>query len=269
MLRIGEFATLTGISIHMLRHYDQIGLLVPKQVDHTSRYRYYGEDQIITANRIQILKELGFSLRTISEMNTASDHTVRELLDEKIVEKREEAKQIEKQIRHLQRASKNLERYSELIFSVKIKSLPSRKVVFLRNNIARFDEEGLLWERLDRECTANGIIPVSGEYAYAITHNIDEKNGLIDTEVQRIISGIPVGKSGLRFSEFPETEAAVISVKGVYSRMSEISAYVYRFVQDTDYDISGVPLRKYLVSPESEPDPHQFITEYYFPLKRR
>ncbi len=30
MLKIGEFSTLTGISIHMLRNYDKIGLLRPE-----------------------------------------------------------------------------------------------------------------------------------------------------------------------------------------------------------------------------------------------
>lgn len=29
MLKIGEFATITGISINMLRNYDKIGLLIP------------------------------------------------------------------------------------------------------------------------------------------------------------------------------------------------------------------------------------------------
>lgn len=29
MLRIGEFSALSGISIHMLRNYDKIGLLIP------------------------------------------------------------------------------------------------------------------------------------------------------------------------------------------------------------------------------------------------
>lgn len=32
MLRIGEFAELSSITIHMLRNYDKIGLLCPKHV---------------------------------------------------------------------------------------------------------------------------------------------------------------------------------------------------------------------------------------------
>ena len=33
MLRIGEFSVLTQISIYMLRHYNEIGLLMPEYVD--------------------------------------------------------------------------------------------------------------------------------------------------------------------------------------------------------------------------------------------
>lgn len=47
MLKIGEFATITGISINMLRNYDKIGLLIPEYVDEVNNYRYYNESQII------------------------------------------------------------------------------------------------------------------------------------------------------------------------------------------------------------------------------
>lgn len=38
MLRIGDFSTLSKISIHMLRHYDKLDLLVPVHVDHETGY---------------------------------------------------------------------------------------------------------------------------------------------------------------------------------------------------------------------------------------
>lgn len=33
MFKIGEFSKLSRISIRMLRHYDEIGLLVPEHID--------------------------------------------------------------------------------------------------------------------------------------------------------------------------------------------------------------------------------------------
>ena len=62
MLKIGEFSKLSRISVRMLRHYDEIGLLKPAQIDRFTDYRYYREDQPPTAGRIAALKEMGFSL---------------------------------------------------------------------------------------------------------------------------------------------------------------------------------------------------------------
>ena len=52
MLKIGVFSKLSSISIRMLRHYDEIGLLEPKTIDSESGYRYYSEAQLPIAERI-------------------------------------------------------------------------------------------------------------------------------------------------------------------------------------------------------------------------
>ena len=41
MLKIGDFSKLSRVSIRMLRHYDEIGLLKPVWIDPESGYRYY------------------------------------------------------------------------------------------------------------------------------------------------------------------------------------------------------------------------------------
>ena len=56
MLKIGEFSKLSRVSIRMLRHYDEIGLLHPASIDPFTGYRYYSEDQLPTAGRITALR---------------------------------------------------------------------------------------------------------------------------------------------------------------------------------------------------------------------
>jgi DNA-binding transcriptional MerR regulator len=65
MLKIGEFAMLAHISIRMLRHYDELGLLKPAHIDRESGYRYYSLDQLPRLNRILALKDLGLALEEI------------------------------------------------------------------------------------------------------------------------------------------------------------------------------------------------------------
>jgi DNA-binding transcriptional MerR regulator len=62
MFSIGEFARLGDVSVRTLRHYDEIGLLRPAQVDPVTGYRGYSPDQLGQLNRIIALKELGLSL---------------------------------------------------------------------------------------------------------------------------------------------------------------------------------------------------------------
>ena len=68
MLKIGDFSKLSRITIRMLRHYDEIGILHPVDVDHMTGYRYYSEAQLPLAGRIQALKDLGFGLSVIREI---------------------------------------------------------------------------------------------------------------------------------------------------------------------------------------------------------
>ena len=65
MLKIGEFSKLSRVSVRMLRHYDEIGLLKPAKIDRFTDYRYYREDQLPIAGRIAALKDMGFSLADI------------------------------------------------------------------------------------------------------------------------------------------------------------------------------------------------------------
>jgi DNA-binding transcriptional MerR regulator len=46
MMKIGEFAGITGLSVKALRHYDERAVLAPADVDERSGYREYGESQV-------------------------------------------------------------------------------------------------------------------------------------------------------------------------------------------------------------------------------
>ena len=66
MFKIGEFSRLSRVSVRMLRHYDQLGLLTPSQTDPFTGYRYYSAEQLTRLNRIIALRDLGFSLEQIA-----------------------------------------------------------------------------------------------------------------------------------------------------------------------------------------------------------
>jgi hypothetical protein len=47
---VGQFATMTHLSVKTLRHYHDVGLLEPARVDADTGYRYYALDQLPTAS---------------------------------------------------------------------------------------------------------------------------------------------------------------------------------------------------------------------------
>ncbi|MFW6034061.1 MAG: MerR family transcriptional regulator, partial [bacterium] len=65
---IGDLARLGGVSVRMLRHYDDLGLLRPAEVDEWTGRRRYQVGQLEVLNRIVTLKELGFTLQQVGEL---------------------------------------------------------------------------------------------------------------------------------------------------------------------------------------------------------
>lgn len=73
---IGQFSSVTELSIKTLRHYHEKGILVPAIVDEFTKYRYYNDANFETARIIKILKDFDFTLNEIKEIiNECDDET--------------------------------------------------------------------------------------------------------------------------------------------------------------------------------------------------
>jgi DNA-binding transcriptional MerR regulator len=68
MFKIGEFARMGQVSVRTLRHYEEIGLLKPFQIDRYTGYRYYSATQLPRLNRILAFKDVGLSLEQIGQL---------------------------------------------------------------------------------------------------------------------------------------------------------------------------------------------------------
>jgi DNA-binding transcriptional MerR regulator len=68
MFRIGDFSRIARVSARLLRFYDEMGLLSPARADPNTGYRYYTMAQLAALNRIVVLKELGFTLEQVRDI---------------------------------------------------------------------------------------------------------------------------------------------------------------------------------------------------------
>ncbi|MGW2426561.1 MerR family transcriptional regulator [Streptomyces sp. NPDC001709] len=76
-LSIGDFSRATHMSVKTLRHYHEIGLLEPADVDPQTGYRRYSAEQIPTAQVVRRFRDLAMPLEEIRTVLAASDVATR------------------------------------------------------------------------------------------------------------------------------------------------------------------------------------------------
>jgi DNA-binding transcriptional MerR regulator len=79
-LTVGEFARITHLSVKTLRHYHQVGLLEPAEVNPDTGYRYYNVAQIPTVQVIRRLRDLEMPVADVKAVLTAPDAPARNVL---------------------------------------------------------------------------------------------------------------------------------------------------------------------------------------------
>lgn len=67
MLKVGELARRSGLTVRALHHFDQIGLLSPSARSDAG-YRLYGRDDVARLHAIQALRHLGLPLKEVAAM---------------------------------------------------------------------------------------------------------------------------------------------------------------------------------------------------------
>lgn len=72
-MSIGDFASVTQLSVKALRHYHELGLLQPAWTDPVTSYRYYTRDQARTAKTISLLRRLDMPLGEIRDLLTSAE----------------------------------------------------------------------------------------------------------------------------------------------------------------------------------------------------
>lgn len=101
-LTVGEVASLVGVSIRTLHHWDEVGLVQPESRT-SSGYRAYSAADMARIHRVLVYQELGFSLASIlgilddPEVDAVAQlRQQRDLIDERIARLQQMAQAIER-----------------------------------------------------------------------------------------------------------------------------------------------------------------------------
>jgi DNA-binding transcriptional MerR regulator len=134
--KIGEIAEKTGITVRTLRHYHEIGILIPSGITETG-YRTYSRNDIIRLHQIIGLKNLGFNLKEIKIILERKDYDPKQLLRTQIMT-------IEKQIKLQEKIKLQLESILLNLINNKESSIDDfieTIGVYKMNSIAFFSKE--------------------------------------------------------------------------------------------------------------------------------
>jgi phosphoribosylaminoimidazole-succinocarboxamide synthase len=77
LVGVGAFAQLSGLTVETLRHYHQVGLLVPAEVDDRTGYRRYRLRQLPRARAFAALRDVGMPLGDVAAVVDATDREAR------------------------------------------------------------------------------------------------------------------------------------------------------------------------------------------------
>jgi len=77
ILTIGEFSKMTYLSVKALRHFHDVGLLTPVDIDAATGYRHYASSQVGTAQAIRRFRDLDMPIDDVRRVLEAPDLSVR------------------------------------------------------------------------------------------------------------------------------------------------------------------------------------------------
>ena len=272
MLKIGDFSKLSRVSIRMLRHYDEIGLLKPAETDPFTGYRYYSEKQLPVIGRITALKDMGFGLSAIGEMITGYEDKALLIrcLQLKQAELAEQQRETEYRLRLLETALERLRKDEQAMkYDVTLKTFPSRHAASVRMTLPCYEQEGMLWDMLMSETAHLNLVPDDPCYCCAVFHDREFKEADVDVEVYKTVRGPYPDTEHVRFRTLPEVTAATAVCRGSYDQMGEVMAAVAEWVTDNGYELCGPAFNIYHVSPHETSDPNEYVTEVCFPVRKK
>ncbi len=273
MLKIGDFSKLSRISVRMLRHYDEVGLLHPRETDALTGYRFYGEDQILTAGRIAAFRDMGFGLTAIADMLRETEPgCILERLELHRQELLEQSSEVGAKLRQVELAIARLgkdENMKDNTYEVAVKEIPARYVASVRSILESYNYEGRLWHYLMSETKDQQMQPGDPCLAFGFYHDREYKEHDVDVEIQMTVSGTYQDTEHVKFKEVPACLVASAMHYGSYEEINRATAAVAAWIEANGYEYNGATFSIYHVSPHQTQNPDELVTEVCYPVRRK
>jgi DNA-binding transcriptional MerR regulator len=266
-IAIGDFSRMTHLSIKALRHYHDVGVLEPAEIDPYSGYRFYDASQVPVAQVIRRFRALGMPLDQVRSVLSAPDIRSR---NEVIVA---HLRRMESQLTETQSTVASLRSLLEkqaAPVAIEHRSVAAVRALAITETVAAADFAdwwtGAFGE-LHAELRAAGIDPAGQAGALY-------SGDLFEQALGQMVAFVPVdehalvpGRSGrASITEIPAAELAIAVHRGSFDDLDQTYGALGTYVTARELGVDA-PIREYyLVSPLDTEDQSQYVTEVGWPV---
>ncbi len=268
-LKIGEFSRLCRVTVRTLRHYEQIGLLIPEIVDRWTGYRYYTFGQLQKMQSILTLKQLGYPLEEIRDLWDDNSHVPSpDSLEEKIRICESELEQLKVRHRMLKAMIASRKKINKME-KIYIESLPAITVASHRTIIPTYDDLGrLCYEVIGPEMARLGCECPEPGYCYSIEHG-GYKPQDIDIEYCEKVTSKGTDSDIIKFKDIPEVPTAVcMKVFGSYDKLYQNFVDLFAWIEKEGYKVVGEPRSNYIDGIWNQEDSDLWLTIIQVPVEK-
>jgi len=271
MIKIGDFARLSQVSVVTLRYYDEMDLLKPIRVDDFTGYRYYSANQLPRLNRILALKDLGFSLEQIRLMlvDGLSPEQLRSMLtaqraevEKRIGDEQQRLVRIEARLRQIELEDKMPD------YDVVVKTVPAMLVAACRVTIPTNDQVpaylgpaySRVYDYLRQQHVKDNGLCLTVWHSPADVYENEDAEAIVPVDRQ-----LP-GTDQVKVYELPSTQVASVVHQGNFEEFTQGHAALLEWIDLNGYKITG-PYRELYIK-HNKGNLSDTTTEIQFPVEK-
>jgi DNA-binding transcriptional MerR regulator len=263
-LGIGDFSRMTHLSVKALRHYHDLGLLTPAEIDPASGYRFYEPSQVPVAQVIRRFRDLGMPLEEIRQVLRAPDAGARNQVI----------------VAHMQRMESQLAATQSVVASlrsllagppepiaVEHRSVGATQALAIRELVSMPDMDAW-WDGAFAElnaAVAAAAVPPAGPRAALYPAELFQLDaGEITAYIPVTGEMRPAGRAAM--VDIPAAELAVAVHKGTMADLDQTYGALGTYVARREIGAGGPIREHYLVTAFDTDDESRHVTEVGWPV---
>jgi DNA-binding transcriptional MerR regulator len=270
LIPIGRFARLVGLTHRALRHYDELGLLVPAVTDEQTGRRLYSRAQLEAAETIVALRELELPLAEIrAVVAAADDRDVRRVLAThraRLADRAAATQRILERLDDLIDGRRPLvPTPDDVLYRIELEELPEQHVLSVRARVRQEELKEFIptaFEEIEARLREAG--GTEDGTAFSICPFADDE-GMVAVEVAVPVTTPVAGEGRVESRTIPACTAVVLTHVGPYRELTRSYRALAHWLELQNVESAGDP-REYYVSDPDETPAAELVTRVAWPV---